>query len=214
MARRKRVRVSSKGQVVIPQDFRQAMGLQTGDELVFHLVGDSVLVAERAEPTEFEVALDSLRAEVAAQDLTADDIARALEEAQQETYREWHEQPRRASARDAALAAADWPADLRRALEQAVQVMVDLAHPQRILLFGSWASGNARPDSDVDLLVVAETTSRMRLAAKLLQAVRPLLAPRAVDLIVCTPQGWEKGRHLRGFVPHEAEREGVELYVT
>ncbi len=38
--------------------------------------------------------------------------------------------------------------------------IVEIANPRLIILFGSYAQGQARPDSNVDLLVVAETKSR------------------------------------------------------
>ncbi len=32
--------------------------------------------------------------------------------------------------------------------------------PQKVILFGSYAYGNPRPDSDIDLLIIKETTDR------------------------------------------------------
>ena len=39
-------------------------------------------------------------------------------------------------------------------LSQMAQVIVQEVEPERIILFGSHARGEARPDSDVDLLVI------------------------------------------------------------
>ena len=36
------------------------------------------------------------------------------------------------------------PADLREALDRAVAAIVEIAHPELITLFGSWADGTAR----------------------------------------------------------------------
>lgn len=112
-----------------------------------------------------------------------------------------------ATCQDAAI-----PEDLRRRLEPAVRLITQRARPERIILFGSYATGQATEDSDVDLLVVAEAESRFRLAAELRRLLEPVLAPYAFDLIVCTPQGWERGRHVRGFVTRDADRHGVRLY--
>ena len=32
--------------------------------------------------------------------------------------------------------------------------------PEKVILFGSYASGNPRPDSDIDLLIIKDTTER------------------------------------------------------
>jgi uncharacterized protein len=44
------------------------------------------------------------------------------------------------------------------AIDDVVQQIVLGFHPQRIILFGSYAYGTPRPESDVDLLVVMETS--------------------------------------------------------
>jgi UTP:GlnB (protein PII) uridylyltransferase len=44
-------------------------------------------------------------------------------------------------------------------LDEAVRRVVDVAHPDRIILFGSAARGQMGPDSDLDLLVVKSWSS-------------------------------------------------------
>ncbi len=39
-------------------------------------------------------------------------------------------------------------------LNEAVQRIVDVAKPRRVILFGSYARGDADADSDVDLMVI------------------------------------------------------------
>jgi len=104
------------------------------------------------------------------------------------------------------------PAELRQALDRAVQIIVEQAQPQLIILFGSWAEGTARPDSDVDLLVVVEAQDRYGLAADLQVALEPLFAPRPLDVLVVRPGEWESARKLIGFVTYEADRWGARLY--
>lgn len=45
---RKEMIISSKGQVTLPFDLRQSMGLKPGDELVWTLLGDRVLVVPKS----------------------------------------------------------------------------------------------------------------------------------------------------------------------
>jgi predicted nucleotidyltransferase len=104
------------------------------------------------------------------------------------------------------------PPDLKEALDQAVAAIVEIAHPQLIILFGSWAEGTARADSDVDLLVVAETDERVRLGMALRRALRPLLGDRDFDLVITEQSDWPWARGIWGMIPAEADQHGVRLY--
>jgi predicted nucleotidyltransferase len=91
--------------------------------------------------------------------------------------------------------------------------------PSRVVLFGSRARGEARPDSDIDLLVVMPqptlTATERQLALRSLRAVlRPLPLKVGVDLVVV---GEQDAHHLAGSRWHvvaRALREGAELDVT
>jgi len=86
-----------------------------------------------------------------------------------------------------------------------------LFHPERIILFGSHARGDAGPDSDVDLLVVMGADgSKRRQAFQIDLALKGILLP--ADIIVVTPEEIEKHRDCVGTVIWEALREGKVLY--
>lgn len=104
------------------------------------------------------------------------------------------------------------PEALRRGLEEAVERIVELAGPRAVILFGSRAEGRAGSESDVDLLVVAETDQPFHLAARLMPPVRDALAGHHADVVVITPADWERLRHIPGQVVHEAAQYGVRLY--
>jgi len=84
-------------------------------------------------------------------------------------------------------------------------------HPRKIVLFGSYASGHPREDSDVDLLVImARTRDRgERMSVRIRQAI-----PRSfpLDLLVRTPL--EVARRLRWGDPfmRELVEKGRVLY--
>ena len=61
--------------------------------------------------------------------------------------------------------------------------------PTRIVLFGSYAKGCARPRSDVDLLVIAEAAAGVA-PDELARRVRQLVAPNfpPIDVVMCTPE--------------------------
>jgi len=72
------------------------------------------------------------------------------------------------------------------AIEDVVQQIVDRFHPKRIILFGSYAYGEPRPDSDVDLMVVMDTSlGEMRQAVEILKGISYRFG---IDLLVYTPQ--------------------------
>ena len=71
-------------------------------------------------------------------------------------------------------------------LQNIVQRIVTGLHPQKIVLFGSYAYGLPSPDSDLDILVIMQTTER---PAERVLAISRLLRPRPfpMDILVRTP---------------------------
>lgn len=93
------------------------------------------------------------------------------------------------------------------AIAQAVRILVDAADPIKVILFGSYARGDARDDSDVDLLVVERRLSNKRSEmVRLRNLVRPLRIP--VDIIVVSEEEFRDWAHLAGTVLHRADTEG------
>jgi len=71
-------------------------------------------------------------------------------------------------------------------LQNIVQRIVTGLHPQKIVLFGSYAYGLPSPDSDLDILVIMQTTER---PDERVLAISRLLRPRQfpMDILVRTP---------------------------
>lgn len=83
--------------------------------------------------------------------------------------------------------------------------------PERIVLFGSLARGEARPDSDLDLLVVLpEVHHRRDQAVAIRQALADL--PISKDIVVATAEEIERDRHRIGSIIGPAISEGRVLY--
>ncbi len=74
----------------------------------------------------------------------------------------------------------------KKAIDDLVKRIVREFHPQKIVLFGSYARGNPRPESDVDLLVVMETPKGERRQS--LEIRRLLNVTFGLDLIVYSPE--------------------------
>jgi predicted nucleotidyltransferase len=96
-----------------------------------------------------------------------------------------------------------------------VRTIAQAADVEQVILFGSRARGDARPDSDVDLLVVeskpfGRTRSRRREVARLLMALAGF--PVAKDILVYdSVEVKERSACINHVVAH-ALREGKVLY--
>ena len=96
-------------------------------------------------------------------------------------------------------------------LQEMVRRLVEAIDPDRIILFGSRARGDARPDSDVDLLVVMNVTGSKKDVT--IQIDRALLDRRLpLDIVVATPEDVERYRRIVGNVIRPALEEGRVLY--
>jgi len=89
--------------------------------------------------------------------------------------------------------------------------IVEQFDPLQVILFGSRARGDHRPDSDVDLLVVFSHIENTRETAV---AIADLLydAPLGKDIVVTTPEEITIRGTLIGTVLEPALREGEVLY--
>lgn len=92
-----------------------------------------------------------------------------------------------------------------------VRRIVEVADPERIMLFGSRARRDYRPDSDIDILVVAESAEpRYKRAGRLYTALASL--PLEVDVLVYTPREIEEWSRVPQAFVTTATREGLVVY--
>ena len=83
--------------------------------------------------------------------------------------------------------------------------------PDKIILFGSYARGEAGPDSDVDLLIVMPVSGSIRqMAVEIGVALHDIRVPK--DVIVTTPEEFEWRKDTIGTIEWPAWREGMVLY--
>lgn len=100
---------------------------------------------------------------------------------------------------------------LSETLEEVVRRLVNLAAPVKIILIGSNARGEAKPDSDLDLLIVEEkVTTQQDEALRLDRALGDLMLP--IDLIVVSEAQLNRYSNVPGTIYYHSVREGRVLY--
>ncbi len=111
----------------------------------------------------------------------------------------------------AAVIPTGFSAPVSDTLPEAVERIVRALHPERIVLFGSYAYGEPTPDSDVDLLVIVETD---RPRSERYLAVSRLLRPRSfpVDILVRSPAEIKAALESGDFFIAEILSKGRVLY--
>ena len=101
----------------------------------------------------------------------------------------------------------------QKTMNEIIRRVVEVAKPDRILLFGSAARSEAIEESDIDLLVIKKVVPHRR---RLTQDsnVRLIGIPVPVDVIVVTPEDIEKSKDSVGTIIPAALTEGIEIYAA
>lgn len=98
-----------------------------------------------------------------------------------------------------------------KTIKEAARRLADRFHPDRIILFGSYATGTADKHSDVDLLVICRVKKdRKKLAFEMDMALWGLGMAR--DIVVLTPKEFDADKEIPGTVARYAWKEGRPLY--
>jgi predicted nucleotidyltransferase len=96
-------------------------------------------------------------------------------------------------------------------LENALKVIIDTISPDKVILFGSRAGNEDRPDSDYDLLVLKDGLKSCREATRnIYRNFRNIGAP--IDVIVAGTESYEKHRADPYMIYNEAEKNGRVIY--
>lgn len=96
-------------------------------------------------------------------------------------------------------------------LREMIARVLAVAAPERIILFGSAATGQMTRDSDVDLLVLVADASRAREeSTRLRAALRGLGIP--IDVLVMSRRWFEATKDLVGGLAYPAYHSGRVIY--
>lgn len=98
----------------------------------------------------------------------------------------------------------------QKAIDQVVEQIVEKFKPQKIILFGSYARGNPRPESDVDMLVVMNT--KLREVNQAIEICQQINYRFGLDLIVHTPKYLAERMKMGDWFLRDVLKEGRVLY--
>ena len=96
-------------------------------------------------------------------------------------------------------------------LEKIVAEIVRLAHPDRVILFGSAATDSMTEDSDLDLLVVEPEVPDSRQEGLRLRAALTDM-PVPIDVVVMSRERFEETKNVIGGLAYPAHKYGKTLY--
>jgi predicted nucleotidyltransferase len=102
--------------------------------------------------------------------------------------------------------------DQRETLAECLEAMNRAVPLTAVYLFGSHARGEARPDSDVDLCLVADgATEQLKTARRFREAIWDIWPCPAFTLIPITPQRLDEKRAVGDYFFATILKEGVQL---
>jgi uncharacterized protein len=100
----------------------------------------------------------------------------------------------------------------KKILEDIIQRIVEVAHPEKIILFGSAARGESGRNSDVDVLVIKSGANRLDLTGKIYLNLHGVGA--AVDVVVVTPEDVNQYGDNAALIIYPALKEGRIVYAA
>ena len=95
-------------------------------------------------------------------------------------------------------------------LDDIIERIVEVAQPEKIILFGSAASAKMTGSSDIDLLIIKDGADPPQLTAKIYGRLHGVGA--AVDAIVVSPEDVERFRDSHALVIKPALQQGTLVY--
>lgn len=100
-------------------------------------------------------------------------------------------------------------------LKEMTEKIVREVNPRKIVLFGSHASGNARPDSDLDFLVIEDGPFNVHRSRRAEMSRLWMLFPDVrvpIDFLVYSSEEVAKWETSKNHVIHHAMNDGRVLY--
>lgn len=101
---------------------------------------------------------------------------------------------------------------LQSELDRILAVLKARYKPEQIILYGSAATGKADAESDLDLVIIKQTSSRFY--DRIGEVLRLTQPSTALDVLVYTPQEYARLQRESWFVGEEIAKKGKILYAV
>jgi predicted nucleotidyltransferase len=97
-------------------------------------------------------------------------------------------------------------------VESAINKIIEVGNPKKIILFGSYVKNMTHANSDVDFLVVSrnDIENPRKESVRIRRALRGISMP--MDIIVVPERTWTRFKDQPGMIYREALREGKIVY--
>lgn len=98
-----------------------------------------------------------------------------------------------------------------KTIQKIIERIVSNYQPQKIFLFGSYAKGTPKKDSDIDLLIIKKSPlPRLQFIREIRKSLNDIVFPK--DIIVLSEPEFEQYKNIKGSLAYEVTKSGRILY--
>ena len=98
-----------------------------------------------------------------------------------------------------------------RVIDEIIRRILEVTQPDRVILFGSAASGQMTEDSDIDLLILENVPTDVRKEwVRIRHALGGMEYP--FDILIMSPERFEESKNVFGGLAYPANRYGKVIY--
>ncbi len=99
---------------------------------------------------------------------------------------------------------------IERFKKEALPRILERIQPARVLLFGSRATGDAREESDLDVIVISEHFRDVRFLKRMEMLLKIARFPKHVDYLCYTPEEFERIKGTSSLI-QSAMKQWIEI---
>jgi uncharacterized protein len=99
----------------------------------------------------------------------------------------------------------------KNVIDKIINAILQVIVPDKIILFGSQARGQARPDSDYDILVIKSgIVNKLNIEQDIYEKIIGI--DESIDILVRTPENIDTDKNNMGSFISKAIKEGMVIY--
>ncbi len=97
-------------------------------------------------------------------------------------------------------------------VEAAIQKIIEVCNPLKLILFGSYVENNTNLNSDIDFLIITHDNinNPRKESVRIRKELRGISMP--MDILVVPQQQWERLKDQPGLIYREAQNKGKVVY--